>query len=61
MLKELLHVHFVHDIETILSLSHMENWLTHELVKNQNVVLLLEIVTERSDEERLEQRALGDK
>ena len=61
MLKKLLHVHLVHDIKTVLSLCHMEDWLTHELVKNQDVILLLKVVTKRSDEERLKQRALCDK
>jgi hypothetical protein len=41
MLKELLHVHLVHNVKTILSLSHVEDGLGHELVQNQNIVLLL--------------------
>lgn len=36
----------------------MQNGLTHELVKHKNVILLLKIVTQGSDQIRLKQGAL---
>ena len=32
MLKQLLHVHLIHDIKTVFFLGHVENWFTHKLV-----------------------------
>ena len=55
-----MHVHFVHDIKTILSFIHVEDWLSHELVKGQDIVLSLEVVTQRVNEECLKKGTLGD-
>ena len=32
MLQQILHVHLVHDVKAVFSLTHVEDWLGHELV-----------------------------
>lgn len=44
VLKKLRHVHLVHDIKTVLSLGGVEDRLAHELVEDENVVLLLKVL-----------------
>jgi hypothetical protein len=39
MLQETLHVHLKHDIKRVFSLSHVEDWFGHELVKLRNMLL----------------------
>ena len=39
VLEEHVHVHFKHDIETILLFGHMENRLSHELVQLRDMLL----------------------
>ena len=58
MLQELLHIHLVHDIERVFSLSHMQNWFTHEFVEHEDIILLLKVDTQGSDEIRLQKLAL---
>jgi hypothetical protein len=60
MLEEGLHVHFVHDIQAVFSFGHVQDWLGHELVQDQDVVLLLEEQLETTGKVVLEQLALCD-
>ena len=47
MLQQALHVHLKHDIQRVLPLCHMEDWLRHELVKLRNMLLSEKIALER--------------
>jgi len=60
VLEEVLHVHFEHDIQRVLALSHVEDALSHKSVQLRDVVLHLKILRERVLDILIERRALSD-
>ena len=60
MLEKLLHVHLVHNIQTVFSFSCVQNWFLHKFMKSQNVILKLKICTEWLCQVCLKHLTLGD-
>ena len=47
VLKKHVHVHFKHDIKTVLFLCHVKDGLSHELIQLRDMLLSREVVGER--------------
>ena len=60
MVQELLHVHLKHYIEAVLALGKAENAFSHVLVELTDVLLLLEVSTNATEDVLVDETALGD-
>jgi len=58
--EQLLHIHFEHEVKGVFALGHVQDRLTQVVQQDENIVLLLEVDSERLVDVGLQHRALGD-